>query len=100
NPLAVTLSALTMLHKTWKDPTDTQQEVINIALNGINRMQDLIDDLLNLEHIESGVDLRSEQVNIPALIERCAIDMRPIYARREQILILVVDSNLPTLPGD
>src|SRR5579859_2976668 len=97
NPLAVTLSALTMLAKHLDDPTPTQTEVINIALNGINRMQDLIDDLLNLEHIESGVDLRSEQVNIPALIERCAIDMRPIYERRDQTLLLAVDQSMPTV---
>ena len=34
------------------------------------------------------------------LIERCAIDMRPIYARRDQNLILSVAPNLSTLPGD
>ncbi len=100
NPLAVTLSALTMLHKTWKDPTDTQQEVFNIALNGINRMQDLIDDLLNLEHIESGVDLRHEPMSIPDLIERCAFDMGPILQRKEQHLTLDVDLSLPPFSGD
>src|SRR5258708_3797895 len=100
NPLAVTLSALTMLQKHIKDPTPTQTEVINIALNGINRMQDLIDDLLNLEHIESGVDLRSEQVSIPDLIQRCAFDMGPLFERREQTLALAVDQGLPMFLGD
>jgi two-component system phosphate regulon sensor histidine kinase PhoR len=100
NPLAVTLSALTMLHKTWKNPTDTQQEVFNIALNGINRMQDLIDDMLNLEHIESGVDLRYEPMHIPDLVERCAFDMGPILQRKDQRLALEIDLSLPPFSGD
>src|SRR5260221_9866748 len=78
NPMAVTLSALTMLDRHMKDPTPTEKEIITIALNGINRMQDLIDDLLNLEHIESGVDLRYEHMSIGDLLERCAADIGPL----------------------
>ncbi|MEP7289964.1 MAG: ATP-binding protein [Chloroflexota bacterium] len=100
NPLAVTLSALTMLNKHWKDPTDTEQEVFEIAMQGINRMQMLIDDLMNLEHIESGVDLRYEQVSVPDLIERCVIDMRPVMQRQDQTLALIVDQTLPPYHGD
>src|SRR5205085_5994053 len=100
NPLAVTLSALTMLAKHLDEPTPTQTEVINIALNGINRMQDLIDDLLNLEHIESGVDLRHEPLSVLDLLERCAMDMWPVYQKREQTLQLDIDQTLPEYQGD
>jgi PAS domain S-box-containing protein len=100
NPLAVTLSALTMLQRQFHDPTPTQSEIISIAFSGINRMQDLIDDLLNLEHIESGVDLRREAVNISAMIELCALEMRPVFARREQALVVVSDPTMPIFHGD
>jgi PAS domain S-box-containing protein len=100
NPLGVTLSALTMLNRNWKDPTPTEREVFDIALQGINRMQDLIDDLLNLERIESGVDLRSEPVDIPDLIERCTIDMRPMLHGKQQKLELSVEHGLRPILGD
>jgi two-component system phosphate regulon sensor histidine kinase PhoR len=100
NPLGVTLSALTMLSRTWKNPTPGDQEVFSIALSGINRMQDLIDDLLNLEHIDSGVDFRHEAIHIPDLVERCAIDIGPVLQRKSQRLTLNVDQSLPPLYGD
>jgi PAS domain S-box-containing protein len=100
NPLGVTLSALTMLNKHWHDPTPTEREVFNIAINGLNRMQDLIDDLMNLEQIESGVDLRNEPFSILDLIERCAGDMGPVLQRREQTLKLNLDRLLPHYYGD
>jgi PAS domain S-box-containing protein len=100
NPLAVTLSALTMLNKNITSPTPTQTEVMHIALNGINRMQDLIDDLLNLEHIESGVDLHYDHFRMSELIERCVRDMVPVFARREQTLTCYIDDNIPIYSGD
>ncbi|MBX3064063.1 MAG: GAF domain-containing protein [Anaerolineae bacterium] len=100
NPLGVTLSALTMLNRNWKEPTPADQEVFNIALTGINRMQDLIDDLLNLEHIESGVDFRHEPMSISELVERCVGDMGPMLQRREQKMMVVAEPSLPTFYGD
>lgn len=100
NPLGVTLSALTMLSRNWKNPTNSDHEVFNIALMGINRMQDLIDDLLNLEHVESGVDFRHEPISIPELVERCVIDIRTVLARKEQELTISVEPGLPMMNGD
>lgn len=100
NPLGVTLSALTMLNRNWKNPTVADQEVFNIALSGINRMQDLIDDLLNLQRIESGVDFKHDPLNLAELVERCVIDMGPVLSHKNQHLALVVEPTLPTFYGD
>ncbi|HLY26204.1 MAG TPA: GAF domain-containing protein, partial [Aggregatilineales bacterium] len=100
NPLAVTLGALTMLRRQIEEPTPRQSEVFDIALNGVNRMQDLIDDLLNLEHIESGVDLHDEPLDLRELIERCSTDMGPVLPRREQTLNVEIDPELPFINGD
>jgi PAS domain S-box-containing protein len=98
NPLSVTNSALIMLGSSLQSPTE--QEVYNIALRGINRMQDLIDDLLDLERIESGAGMRADPVNIPELIERCLIDMKPVLDNKKQVLALDVASSLPVFDGD
>ncbi len=100
NPLGVTLSALTMLQKSWKEPTALDKEVFGIALRGVNRMQDLIDDLMHLEKIESGVDLRREPIDMAALIENCAQDIGPSLADHDQHLQLHIASDLPPLVGD
>lgn len=100
NPLGATLSALTMLHRGWRNPTETEDEIFSIALRGINRMQDLIDDLLNLEKIESGLDFSIEKVNVYNLIERTASDMSVIVARRNQRLTVEMARRLPPLWGN
>jgi PAS domain S-box-containing protein len=100
NPLGATLSALTMLHRGWKNPTETEDEIFSIALRGINRMQDLIDDLLNLEKLESGLDFSVERVNVYNLIERTASDMGVVVARRNQRLSVEMARELPPLWGN
>lgn len=100
NPLGVTLSALTMLNKSWKDPTPTDIEVFGIAMRGVSRMQDLIDDLLHLEKIESGVDFRLVPVDVRDLIERCAADAKPTFQDREQTLRVEVAPGVPPVPAD
>ncbi len=100
NPLSVTLSALTMLSKSWKDPTPTDIEVFGIAMRGVNRMQDLIDDLLHLEKIESGLDFQLVSMDVIDLIERSAADAKPLLERRAQILHIEVAPILPLIQGD
>ncbi len=100
NPLGVTLSALTMLTKGWDSPSPTEQEIFRIAMTGLNRMQDLIDDLLNLENISSGLDVRHDPINVPEMLESCAIDVGPVLQRKEQNLKLAVDLSMPTFFGD
>lgn len=99
-PIAVTLSALNLLRSSIKEPTPRDLEIYDIALRGINRMQDLVDDLLDLERLESGVDFRHEPVNVPDLVERCAIDIGPVLERKNQTLRLEVDTSAPGVPGD
>ncbi|MDW8297909.1 MAG: ATP-binding protein [Anaerolineae bacterium] len=101
NPLSVTLSALHMLGKQWEDRlTESDREIFEIAFRGIGRMQDLIDDLLNLEHIESGVGMRFEPINVFEMVMRCANDMRPMLANKKQSLIVETQENIPPFMGD
>lgn len=99
-PIAITLSAVNLLRGSIKEPSARDLEIYDIALRGINRMQDLVDDLLDLERLESGVDFRHEPVNVPDLVERCVTDMAPVLERKSQPLQLAVDLSAPAILGD
>lgn len=100
NPLGVTLSALEMLQRELGQQTNDYNEVIGIGVQGLNRMQDLIDSLLNLEHIESGVGLQSRPVDVRELIERSVVDMQPNMMRCNQTWRIDVPDVLPPIQGD
>ena len=101
NPLGVTLSALHMLEQELADAPDGRfQEIIDIGVQGIDRMQDLIDNLLNLEHIQSGVGLKNEPVDLRDVIERGIIDITPCLQSRDQQLQFSVPDELPVIQGD
>ena len=90
NPLSVTLSSLQMLSKELGEGSEFYQEIIDMALHGLDRMQDLIDSLLNLEHIQSGVGLQCKPIDVRDLIERGVIDVQHNMQQRGQRLHLDV----------
>ncbi len=98
NPLGVTINALSMLQH---DLSETgHKEVIDIGMQSLYRMQDLIDSLLNLEHIESGVGLQCKELDVRELVERCVVDMTPSIHQRAQTLRIDVPDELPPILGD
>jgi len=100
NPLGVTLSALVMLREAI-DPSDaSMQEVIEIAVASINRIHDLIDDLLNLEHIESGVGFQTETVDLSPLLADTLTEMSPTMQRKNQSYNLNIPAELPPVTAD
>lgn len=100
NPLGVTLSALVMLQEAI-DPSDaSMQEVIEIAVASINRIHDLIDDLLNLEHIESGVGFQTEPINLSSLLADTLTEMSPTMQRKNQSYSLSIPAELPPVTAD
>lgn len=100
NPLGVTLSSLELLKKELGEESEVYKEIIDIGVQGLERMQDLIDSLLNLEHIESGVGLQMRPIDPRDLIERCAVDMQPGMMRCNQTLKIEVPETLPAIQGD
>ncbi|MCZ7538967.1 MAG: ATP-binding protein [Anaerolineae bacterium] len=99
NPLGVTLNALSLLSEELGE-SDSTAEIIDIGLQGLSRMQVLIDSLLNLEHIESGVGLQCKDLDVRDLIERCVADIQPSIAQRGQTLRVEVPDTLPLIQGD
>lgn len=99
NPLGVTLNALTILKEEFGAEKGCA-EIVDIGLQGVHRMQALIDSLLNLEHIESGVGLQCKEIDVRDLVERCVADMRPAIQQRQQALVCEVPESLPPIQGD
>lgn len=100
NPLSVTLNALNILKRQVGDTSEECREIIGIGVSSLHRMQDLIDSLLNLEHIESGVGVQSDPIDVRELIERGAMDMQPSIIEAGQTLNLEVPDVLPPITGD
>ncbi len=100
NPMGITLSALVMLQQVIGDASREAGELIEIALGGINRMQNLIDDLLDLESITSGADLRRKPVNLARVIDRVMIEMRPQFDSKSQTAQAQCPPELPAVIGD
>ena len=83
NPLGVALNSLDMLERRLADQHDeTIDEIIGIATGSIERLQGLIDDLFNLEHIQSGYGFTLDDVDIGELIYEIGGGMKPLIERR------------------
>ncbi|MBI1281463.1 MAG: GAF domain-containing protein [Anaerolineaceae bacterium] len=100
NPLGVALSAMHMLQDYYGNVDPTAKEIIRLALNGINRLQSLINDLLNLEQIESGLGINKAQFNLDELIREVFDDMKPIFVEKKMTYKLDISKDIPTIPGD
>lgn len=99
NPLGATLSALKMLEEDMAAVPGSQQ-IVEIALTSVYRMQDLIDSLLNLEHIENGADFTFVQLDLGELIEDCVLNISPSLQEKQQSIETDLADDLPSLEGD
>ncbi len=84
-----------------EDTTAEQREYMDAIVRNATRLQGLIDDLLNMRHIESGeVQLEYAQVNLPEII-RTAIDDMNMLARKKNISITVdASAEIPQFLAD
>jgi signal transduction histidine kinase len=89
-----------MLERDLGEGSDFYREVIDMGIRGLDRVQDLIESLLNLEHIESGVAVQCKPVDVRELIDRGLIDVQHDIQENNQKLQLNVPDELPTMMGD
>jgi NtrC-family two-component system sensor histidine kinase KinB len=100
NPLGVALSAMHMLQDYYGNVDPTALEIIKLALNGINRLQALINDLLNLEQIESGLGITKAEFDLGEMIRELFDEMKPILIEKKLTYKLDIADGLPKIPGD
>jgi PAS domain S-box-containing protein len=83
NPLGVALNSLDMLDRRLGDQPDKSiNEIVGIATDSVQRLQGLIDDLFNLEHIQSGYGFTLEDVDVGELIYEVSGAVKPAIETR------------------
>ncbi len=77
NPLSVTQKSIHMLESMVEEADETMREVLEIAGSGVDRVKRLIDDLLNIEKIQSGYDFKLAEVDIREMCYEISALCRP-----------------------
>jgi two-component system NtrC family sensor kinase len=73
---------------------------VNMVRKAIQNMRQLIDDLLDLAKIESGIQLALAPVGISAIIADCVDQVRPAAQNKAMTIVNRVTDALPPVMGD
>lgn len=68
--------------------------------NAISSMRQLIDDLLDLAHIESGMEISETPVPLRELLLECVEETRASAQAKSMSVTTEISSSLPSVPGD
>src|SRR5207247_10370160 len=83
-----------------KDDPDTNTKFLDISLNQSDRLNLILEDLLQLSKIESGqVQFKREPLHIPGVIERTLAMMKPLADKKMHRLVYFLRDNLPAVLG-
>lgn len=95
NPLAVTQKSIHMLEEMLEVHDETVTEVLDIARSSIDRVQKLIDDLLNIEKIESGYDFSLDEVDIREMCYEVSAAIEPLLRAAQIDLEISIAPDVP-----
>jgi signal transduction histidine kinase len=79
---------------------DTSSNFVNMIDRSIDNMRQLIDDLLDLARIESGLDLEFEVMPLRTIINECLDANRPAAAVKDITLITDLPEKLPLIKAE
>jgi PAS domain S-box-containing protein len=100
NPLSVTHSALVMLERSLPSQDPKLGQIIDLALTSVQRLERLIDDLLQLEHIESGYNFTLEEVNLLDALVEIQHEARPLMEEKNITFLKELPDALPGVRAD
>lgn len=84
-----------------KDDLTASVKFLEIILKQSDRLNLIIEDLLELSTIESGgVSLKEEPLDLRSVIERTLSMIKPIADKNHHRLVTAVDPSLPAVAGD
>jgi signal transduction histidine kinase len=73
---------------------------VSMIDRSINNMRQLIDDLLDLAKIESGMDLEFEVVSVASLLRECIDSNLPIATSKSMTIDVDIEDSLPSVSGE
>ncbi len=99
SPLANIVSSLDVLTALFPgEENETITSVVTIARRSTDRIQRLVSSLLDINRLESGQTIVSQQAVTPAMLVEDAIDaVRPMAESRHQELLTRIQDRLPTV---
>jgi two-component system phosphate regulon sensor histidine kinase PhoR len=84
-----------------KDDPETSTKFLDIILKQSDRLNLILEDLLQLSKIESGqVQFKREPLHIQGVIERTLAMIKPLADKKGHRLVSFVEDNLPAVLGD
>lgn len=84
-----------------KDDPDTNAQFLNIILKQSDRLNLILEDLLQLSKIESGqVQFKQEPLDIGSVIERTLATLKPLADKKRHRLQAQIATDLPLITGD
>lgn len=84
-----------------KDDPDASTAFLDIILKQSDRLNLIIEDLLELSKIESGsISFKEEPIEMKSLVERALSVVKPIADKNRHHLTTAIDSGLPAVAGD
>ncbi len=95
NPLSVTQSSIHLLDKMLETQDEDIREIINMAYSGIDRLQRLIDDLLQIERIESGYGFNLGETDIYALIREVTLSNQTLMNDKSITITSSIGDDVP-----
>jgi two-component system phosphate regulon sensor histidine kinase PhoR len=84
-----------------KDDPGTSTQFLNIILKQSDRLNLILEDLLQLSKIESGqVQFKREPLHIQSITERTLAMIKPLADKKGHRLVSFLEDNLPSVLGD
>ena len=101
-PLAAIKNAVQLVLKgTAGKINENQEKFLSMAERNINRLTNILNDLLNLSRIESGrIELKFENIGLKGIIELTASSLRPHADGKSLKIDVEINEQLPTVCGD
>ena len=88
---------LLMMHRKMDD---TGLNFVEMTRKSIHSMRQLIDDLLDLAKIESGIQITPEPVDLQELVSECIESLQPAIATKTMNMDVNMSADLPMLLAD
>ncbi|HET6675220.1 MAG TPA: ATP-binding protein [Nitrospiraceae bacterium] len=84
-----------------KDDPDTSGQFLDIILRQSNRLNLILDDLLQLSQIESGqVLFRKDPVDLRSVLERTVAFIKPLADKKQHTVAVTLPDQVPPVVGD
>lgn len=97
NPLSVAQKSISMLESMLEYDDEMMREVIEIAHTGLGRVQRLIDDLLQIEKIESGYYMQLDDVDVREMCFEMSASIMPVMRSRNIDYDMQIDKETPIM---